>query len=189
MATSTRVDPQLVKELMNTEGRAEIIGGRVVTFPPLGAKPGRAVLRIAVSLMAHAEATGVGEAATGTAAFLCDLPNRNSLSPDVSFYTGPDNPDDDMDFYPEAPIFAVEVRSKNDYGPNAERAIHARIADYFAAGTLVVWDVDLLGEEVIAKYSAPNAITPQIFRRGEEADASPALSDWKMPVDALFPRV
>jgi len=189
MTTSTRVDPLLVEELMNTEGKAEIINGQVVSFKPIGANPGRAVLRIAVSLMAHADATGAGEAATGSAAFLCDLPNRNSFSPDVAFYTGPDNPDDDMDFYPEAPIFAVEVRSKNDYGPEAERAIHAKIADYFAAGTLVVWDVDLLNEEVIAKYSAPNAITPRIFRRGEEADAQAALPDWKMPVDALFPRV
>ena len=186
MATSTRVDPQLVKELMNTEGRAEIIGGRVVTFPPLGAKPGRAVLRIAVSLMAHAEATGVGEAATGTAAFLCDLPNRNSLSPDVSFYTGPDNPDDDMDFYPEAPIFAVEVRSKNDYGPNAERAIHARIADYFAAGTLVVWDVDLLGENIVSVYRRDNPDQPTVYRRGQLAEAEPAVPGWTIAVDDLF---
>jgi len=189
MTTSTRVDPLLLEELMNTEGKAEIINGEVVSFKPSGGNPGRAVLRIAVSLIAHADATGIGEAATGSAAFLCDLPNRGSFSPDVAFYIGPDNPHSEMDFYPEAPIFAVEVRSKNDYGPKAERAIHAKIADYFAAGTLIVWDVDLLNEEVIAKYSAPNAITPQIFRRGEEADAQPALPEWKMLVDALFTRV
>ena len=93
-----------------------------------------------------------------------------------------------MGFLPQPPVFAVEVRSENDYGPKAERAIHAKIGDYFAAGTLVVWDVDLLGEEVIAKYCAPNATTPQIFKRGETADAQPAVPGWTMPVDALFAR-
>jgi len=49
-----------------------------------------------------------------------------------------------MRFASGAPIFAVEVRSENDYGPAAERAMAAKRADYFACGTLVVWDVDLL---------------------------------------------
>ncbi len=42
-----------------------------------------------------------------------------------------------MDSVQGAPVFAVEVRSKANDGPAAERA------DYFAAGTQVVWDVDL----------------------------------------------
>jgi len=203
MTTSTRVNTLLVDELMNTEGKAEIINGKVMTFLPTGRKPTQATGRIHTALLSYADATGRGEAITINAGFLCNLPNRNSFSPDAAFYTGPDNPDDEMDFYPEAPVFAVEVRSKQAPPPQPspasgrgrlrfeedERAIHAKIADYFAAGALVVWDVDLLNEEVIAKYSAPNAITPQIFRRGEDADAQPALPDWKMPVDALFPRV
>lgn len=59
-------------------------------------------------------------------------------------------------------------------------------ADYFAAGTLVIWDVDLLNEEVVAKYSAGHPFVPQIWKRGEEADAEPAVPSWKMSVDALF---
>lgn len=85
-------------------------------------------------------------------------------------------------------MFAVEVRRENDYRTKADRAIVAKIADYFAASTLVVWDVDLLGEVVIAKYSAPDLATPQIFKRGEVADAEPAVPGWTIPVDALFPR-
>ena len=50
------------------------------------------------------------------------------------------------------PLFAVEVRSENDYGPAAEREMAAKRADYFAAGTRVVWDVDLLGEDVVRVY-------------------------------------
>ena len=57
-----------------------------------------------------------------------------------------------MDFFPQAPAFAAEVRSKGDYGPRAEREMADKRADYFAAGTQVVWDVDLLDEAVVKKY-------------------------------------
>ena len=91
-----------------------------------------------------------------------------------------------MDFYEGAPLFAVEVRSKNDYGATAEREMTTKRNEYFLAGTKVVWDVDVLGEIVVRKYTAEAPDTPTEFRRGEVADAEPALPDWTMPVDALF---
>ena len=51
-----------------------------------------------------------------------------------------------------APIFAVEVRSEGDYGADAEKLMARKRGAYFAAGTQVVWDVDLLGEEVVRVY-------------------------------------
>ena len=64
----------------------------------------------------------------------------------------------------------------------------AKRDDYFAAGTLVVWDVDLQSEEVIRKFAADNPDEPTIFRRGDLADAEPAVPGWTMPVDVLFPK-
>ncbi len=55
-------------------------------------------------------------------------------------------------------------------------------ADYFAVGTLVVWDADLLNEEVVAKYSVGSPFVPQIWKRGEEAEA---VLGWKMSVKTL----
>ena len=43
---------------------------------------------------------------------------------------------------------------RNGNGPQAEQAIAEKRADYFATGTLVVWDVDLLSEEVVRVYRA-----------------------------------
>ena len=60
-----------------------------------------------------------------------------------------------MRFLEGAPIFAVGVRSEYDYGPAAERARAEKRTDYFACGTLVVWDVDLLSEDVIKPYKKP----------------------------------
>ena len=45
-------------------------------------------------------------------------------------------------------VTTVEVRSESDYGPTAERDIADKRADYFAAGTLAVWDVDPITKTV-----------------------------------------
>jgi Uma2 family endonuclease len=58
--------------------------------------------------------------------------------------------------------------------------------DYFAAGTLVVWDVDLLGDDVVRVYRASDRDNPTIYRRGEIAEAEPAVPGWRMLVDEIF---
>ena len=68
-----------------------------------------------------------------------------------------------MKFYEGAPVFAAEVRSEHDYGPAADREIVDKRADYFAAGTQVVWDVDLLSPDVVKKYTADSPETPACF--------------------------
>jgi Uma2 family endonuclease len=83
-------------------------------------------------------------------------------------------------------VFAVEVRSEEDDGPNAERRLAAKRADYFAAGTLVVWDVDVLRAGFVRAYRATDPLTPTVYRRGECAEAEPAVPGWSMAVDDLF---
>jgi Uma2 family endonuclease len=86
---------------------------------------------------------------------------------------------------PENPN-GLPIRSENDYGPAAEREMAAKRADYFAAGTLVVWDVDLLGDETVRVFRSSDPENPTVYRRGEHAEAEPAVPTWKMPVDELF---
>ena len=166
-------------------GKAEIVDGAVVRMSPTGGWPGRAGGEIYFSLRLYEEQTGGGYAFPDNVGFVVHLPNRASFSPDAAWAVFPA---EGMDFLEGAPTFAVEVRSKHDYGPQAERAISQKIRDYFAAGTQVVWDVDLLGDAVIKKYTASAPRTPQIFRRGEMADAEPALPGFCMSTDRLFRR-
>src|SRR5262249_36775524 len=142
-------------------GKAEIVNGEIVTMPPTGDKPGRAGGSIYVSLRQH-EGKTPGRAYPDNVGFLVHLPNRRSFSPDVAWYVGPSS---GMKFLEGAPALAVEIRSENDYGRRAERDIGAKRGDYFAAGALVVWDVDLLSSDVIKSYRADNPDTPKIFRR------------------------
>src|SRR5213592_3815061 len=163
--------------------KAEIVNGEIVLMSPTGAAPSYAASEIFVSLRAYARRMKKGHAVNDNAAFRVDLPNRKSFSPDVAYYVGKWT---GMKFFEGAPVFAVEVRSEGDYGPAAERAIVQKRADYFAAGTLVVWDVDLLDEEVIKSYSSSDPAAAIIFRRGELTNAEPAVTGWSMPVDDLF---
>lgn len=183
VATRENAVDELVERLYRIDGKAEIVNGRIVTMSPTGGMPGEAGVGIVASLRSYARRTGSGRAVPDNVAFIVNLPNRRSFSPDAAFWTGAAPT---MKFYEGAPIFAVEVRSENDYGTKAERAIAQKRADYFAAGTLVVWDVDLLGEDVIKSYRSDEPQNPRIFRRGEVADADPAVPGWKMPVDELF---
>jgi Uma2 family endonuclease len=180
MTTKTQAT---VEDLYQVPGKAEIVNGELVLMSPTGNDPGYAADAILVSLWHHAENTGLGQAVGDNKGFLVDLPNRRSFSPDAAFYAGPDT---GMRFFERAPVFAVEVRSEGDYGPSADYAIAAKRADYFAAGTLVVWDVDLLSPDVVRSYRADHPEMPTIFRRGEVAEAEPAVQDWRFPVDRMF---
>jgi Uma2 family endonuclease len=164
------------------DGKAELVNGEIVRMPPTGGLPGYAAAQIVASLSAYARRTRTGYAVPDNVGFIVNLPRRRSFSPHAAFYVGKLT----MDFIEGAPVFAVEVRSKSEYGPAAERAMAAKRADYFAAGTLVVWDVDLRAGLVRA-YRAADPKRPTVRGREAEADAEPAIPGWSMPVDDLFP--
>ena len=164
-------------------GKAELVNGELVLMAPTGFLPSRASLNIAASLRQYERQTGLGYAFADNAGFTVNLPHRQSFSPDAAFYTGRHT---GMRFLEGSPIFAAEIRSEGDYGLAAERASAEKRADYFAAGTLVVWDVDMLNNDTIKVYRASAPDQPTMYRRGEIAEAEPALPGWRMPVDELF---
>jgi len=54
--------------------------------------------------------------------------------------------------------------------------------DYFAAGTLVVWDVRFAQPRLwCASFALSDPENPKIYHRGEFAEAEPAVPDWQMP--------
>jgi Uma2 family endonuclease len=173
-------------DLYREEGKAELIGGRIIRYMASGDLPSVAAFNIAVSLRAHSKTVGQGVAyPDGIGYAVSELPSgRESFSPDASYYTGP-RPVNRMRFIEGAPTFAAEVRSENDYGSAAELEMAAKRADYFAAGTLVVWDVDPQAETV-AVYRADAPLQPVIYRRGDTAEAEPAVPGWRMLVDEIF---
>lgn len=175
----------LVQELYRVDGKAEIVHGRLVRMDAAGGLHGYAAGVIYASLLEYARRTRSGIALPDNVGFLVRLPHRRSFSPDAAFWTGAPL----TRAFPEgSPLFAAEVRSPEDYGLEAERCLAAKRADYFAAGTQAVWDVDLHGGNVRLHLAADadpgHAI---VFPRGTHAHAEPVLPGWSMPVDDLFP--
>ncbi|MDQ3172493.1 MAG: Uma2 family endonuclease [Acidobacteriota bacterium] len=163
-------------------GKAELVNGELVLMSPTGGVPGRAAGRIYRSLDDYERLVGGGCAFPDNVGFIVKLPNRRSFSPDAAFYKG------ELRgglFLEGAPVFAVEVRSTDDYGPKAEARMAQKRADYFAAGTLVVWDVDVLREKLVRVYRAGDTENPTVYRSGETAEAEPAVPGWTMALDEI----
>jgi Uma2 family endonuclease len=167
-------------------GKAELIAGKIVHFMPTGHRPNRVAAVIFVSLEIQTRIAGRGVAYTDNLGFAVPelTSGRESFSPDVSYYDGP-LPPDDMDFVAGPPTFAVEVRSKGDYGNAAEVEMAAKRADSFQAGMAVVWDVDLR-DSCVRVFRAGTPDQPVTFQKGQQADAEPAVPGWRMAVDEIF---
>lgn len=175
-----------IDDLYEVEGKAELIDGRIVPLMATGRRPNRVAFQIARSLDDFARSTGRGEAYTDNIGFVVPelSSGRRSFSPDASYFAGP-FPANEMRFLEGPPSLAVEVRSENDYGETAEAKMAAKRADYFEAGTSVVWDVDPVGESVsVYHVEAPDE--RHLFGLGQTASAEPALPGWGMSVDQIF---
>ena len=186
MSSGTRT-PATLDDLYRVEGKAELIAGRVVRLMPSGDAPSETAFEIAVSLRDHARRSGVGVAfpdGIGYAQRPALPSGRQSFSPDASYYIGA-RPRNRMRFIEGAPTFAVEVRSEQDYGDAAEVELASKRADYFQAGTLVVWDVDPLAKTV-AVYRAERPTQPMVYGQGQSAEAEPAVPGWRLAVNDIF---
>jgi Uma2 family endonuclease len=173
-------------DLYRTPEKAELIGGRIVVYMATGRKPGRVGGRIYRSLDDHATGMKTGEAFFDNVGYaIAILPSgRESFCPDASYHRGP-FPKDPMRFITGSPHFAAEVRSENDFTPAAELEMAEKRADYFQAGTEVVWDVDTIAE-CIHVYRATDPDHPVTYRRGDTAEAEPAVPGWRVAVDWIF---
>jgi hypothetical protein len=138
MATAER--PATLDDLYRTEGKAELIDGRIVMDMASGVRPSEVASNIYVSLRRQVCSTKKGRAFNDKLGYVVpQLPSgRESFNADASYYDGP-LPTNLMRFIQGPPTFAAEVRSEFYYGATADAEYAAKRADYFAAGTLVVW--------------------------------------------------
>ena len=165
------------------KGKAELVNGELVLMSPTGGVPGRAAGKIYRSLDDYERSGRGGYAFPDNVGFIVNLPKRRSFSPDAAFFKGELR---GGMFLEGAPIFAVEVRSTEEYGPKAEERMAQKRADYFAAGTLVVWDVDVLRQKAVRVYRANAPADPTIYQANEVGEAEPALPGWTMPLSEIF---
>jgi Uma2 family endonuclease len=170
-----------LEDLFAVEGKAELVDGRLILMSPAGDDHNTAGGNIYYSLKTHQRTVGGGRPYTDGMTFVTSL--RRTFSPDAAWYVGPRA---GRHVIHGSPALAVEVRSEEDYGPAAERRMAAKRAAYFESGALVVWDVDVMRENLIRVYRSDDPGHATVYRRGETAEAEPAVPGWRFPVDELF---
>lgn len=181
----TDVDDRVLFELLREvadDRKAELVDGEVHVMSPTDDEAGRVAENIYLSLRAF-ERAAEGRARADNHTFLVNIPGRRSFSPDASFSRGPSAGRKAVSGPPD---FAVEVRSAGDYGKRMEAKLARKRADYFLAGTRVLWDVDPEGPDAVRVYRIDRPDTPDVYRRGETAEAEPAVPGWRFAVDELF---
>lgn len=183
---STIAKTATIADLERFPGKAELIDGRIVELMPTGRRPSRVASLLFCALNEYATQHDKGEAYADNTGFRVRRlsSGRESFSPDAAYYNGP-LPKNDMKFLPGPPTLAVEVRSESDYTAVAELEMAGKRADYFEAGTLVVWDVDVQ-ENCINVYRASQPETPSTFEMGDMVDAEPAMPGWKVAVKSIL---
>lgn len=127
----------------------ELVSGRPVHMPPTGLEHGYDGSEILFASKRYECATGAGYALRDNVGFIVNLPGRRFLGPDVALTQG---------------------------DPRGHRE---SVVGALAAGTPVVWEVDL-PTATIACYRSSQPDTPETFRTRDTADAIAALPGWRV---------
>ncbi len=143
--------------------RVELVRGQLVVREPASFRHGDVGLRLGIALGIHLAqeqqangwATKRGRLATLDPGFTLARNPDTVRAPDLAYVSRERHPDRMPDgFPPFAPDLAVEVRSPGDRAG----AVVAKVADWLEAGTLLVWSVDPLREQVVV-YRADGSVT------------------------------
>lgn len=160
--------------------RHELSVGLLVAEPLPSHRHDRTRRRLERLLEAFVEAHRLGEV-FGEAGYVLAREPDTVRGPDLSFVSRERlSSFDDARFFSGAPDLAVEILSPS----NRPAEMHAKVADYLAAGARVVWVVDLERRSVTTyrKLLAPRRLQSPGALDGE--DVLPGLS---IALDAIFP--
>ena len=118
----------------------ELQAGLLVSEPLPGGRHGRVMAAVAEILRAHVKKHRLGVVFAGDSGFILARKPDTVRGPDVAFVSMEryERSGDTVRAFAGAPDLAVEILSPS----NTSAGLHAKVADYLAAGTRRVWVVD-----------------------------------------------
>jgi Uma2 family endonuclease len=167
--------------ISSSDTRDELIRGVLVRMPPAGALHGHISVRVGRLLDEHVEGKDIGiVCGTDTGYILARSPDT-VRAPDASFVARERIPagGPPVKYWPSAPDLAVEVVSPSDRIDEVEE----KIADYFAAGTRLVWVVHPRTQTVHTYRSLTDV---RVLGPDDELDGQPVLPDFRCRVRRCF---
>ena len=166
------------------QGPSELVRGEIRMMTPAGGRLGIVTAAVFGLLWTHVRARRLWQCFADNTGFQLHIPGERGdtvRAPDVAFVRAERMPRGGVTggWMQGAPDLAVEVLS-----PSESMAITAaKLADYFAAGTALVWVVDPDARTV--DVHTENA-TRRRLRVGDTLDGAPVLPDFACAVDELF---
>ena len=159
----------------------ELQAGVLLAEPLPGMQHGWMAARIAALLARHVQEHRLGAVFSNDTGYILARSPDTVRGPDVSFVSGerlgttglPAGP------FPGAPDLAVEVLSPS----NTPAAIRAKVADYLAAGTHLVWIVDPAGRTVTTYRTL---LAPRVLAEPEVLDGEDVVPGFRISVAELL---
>ncbi len=175
--------PLIVEDLygMQDDGlKHELQAGVLVSEPLPGFRHGRIVVNLSALLAEHVRARRLGVVVAETGFILARRPDT-VRGPDVAFVTREriEKLADPTAAFSGPPDLAIEVLSPS----NAAASMHAKVADYLAAGTRQVWLVDPARETVTVYRSL---LSPAVYRGDDVLDGEDVVPGFRVRVADLF---
>jgi Uma2 family endonuclease len=160
----------------------EVIDGRVVEKPPIGAFEG-VVAAWLIRLLNTSEVVGRLGLVVPEVLFVLDPARDLKRRPDVAFVSYERWPRRRQvppgEAWGVVPDLAVEVVSPS----NTATEVLARLDEYFRAGVRSVW-VIYPDQRTLYAYTSPTAV--RILRPGDDLDGGPVLPGFRVPVKEIF---
>lgn len=165
-------------------GPSELVRGQIRMMTPASGRHGVVTMTIVGLLWSHVRPRRLGQCFADNTGFQLAIPGERGdtvRAPDVAFVRAERMPRGGVTggWMQGAPDLAVEVLSPSE----SIATTAAKLADYFAAGTALVWVVDPDARTVDVYVG--NA-THRRLHPGDTLDGAPVLPDFACPVDELF---
>jgi len=162
--------------------RHELQAGVLVAEPQPFPRHAQIQARLARALLDFVDPRGLGVVLT-EGGFLLSRNPDTIRGPDVSFVRRDrfDADEAERAFFPGAPDLAIEILSPS----NRPGEMHAKVADYLAAGSKLVWVIDP-DRRVVSVYRM--LLAPRRVEAGGVLDGEDVLPGFSLPVTTLLAR-
>ncbi|HEX6853639.1 MAG TPA: Uma2 family endonuclease [Candidatus Polarisedimenticolaceae bacterium] len=159
----------------------ELQAGFLVSEPPAGGRHGDTALALGSALRRHVREHRLGRVLANDTGFVLARRPDTVRAPDVAFVTKErwENYSDPSGFLPGPPDLAVEVLSAS----NTPGEMHAKVADFLAAGARLVWVVDPEAKTV-AVYRT--LLAPRFVGLDGVLDGEEVVPGFTLPVAEIF---
>jgi len=174
-----------IDELPDIPDCYELVDGELIMMmSPAGWLHGHLVSKIGAVIGAYVEDKKLGMAFGEQTGFILTRNPDTVRAPDAAFVREERIPRERSltDYFPGGPDLAVEVLSPSNRASTMKR----KIAQYFAAGTRLIWVVDPKAKMITVHAPAREPVT---LREGDALDGEDVLPGFRYSIAQLFARM